>query len=98
MAELRTFTNEKGQKIEAEITAVSGSKVTLRMANGRTYTILTKTLTLADQVYVDEWSKSGGKPGAGKPGKSNLVIPENGEYRIEFEADKKRTAKGTCAR
>lgn len=94
-AESRTFTNLKGQKIEAEIVAVAGDKVTLRLTNGKDYTIPTKSLSLGDQILVDAWVAKKGKPGAGKPDKSTLVIPDNVDYRFEFEVDKKRLKKGS---
>lgn len=97
-AELRTFTNQKGVKIKAEITAVAGEKVTLRLANGKEYTIPVTSLSLGDQIVVKAWDPKKEKAGTGKSGKSTLVIPENVNYKFEFEADKKRLAKGSKGR
>lgn len=97
-AELRTFTNQKGVKIKAEITAVAGDKVTLRLANGKEYTISVESLSLGDQIVVKAWEPKEGKVDAGKSGKSTLVVPDNVSYKFEFKADKKRLAKGSKGR
>ena len=93
-AKPRTFTNQKGQKIKAEIVKVTGKKVTLKLTNGRNYTIPTKSLSLADQVFVEDWKKGGSDDADG----SSAAIPDDVNYRFEFEPDKKRFSKGSKGR
>ncbi|MDB2673762.1 SHD1 domain-containing protein [Akkermansiaceae bacterium] len=96
-AKPRTFTDQKGRKIEAEIISVAGTKVTLRLTNGKNYTIPIKSLSENDQFFVKVWSteeKSGAKK-SGDPDKTTPTIPDNIKYRIEIEADKERIKKGS---
>ena len=51
-AALRTFTDTKGRKIEAQIVSVAGANVTLKLANGRSSTIPIKLLSENDQMFV----------------------------------------------
>lgn len=101
VAKPRTFTDQKGRKIEAELVAVAGKKVTLRLTNGKDYTIPIGTLSKDDQFFVEVWADMEKKSGAGKAGesgKSTPVIPDNIDYQFEFEVDKKRTKKGSMGK
>lgn len=51
----RTFTNQAGKSLEAEIVRATATTVTLRMNNTRTATIKIATLSEKDQEYVTEW-------------------------------------------
>ncbi len=53
----RTFTNQSGTKIEAEFVGAKGTQVTIKMANGKVFTIDVKTLSKADQDYIIEQSR-----------------------------------------
>jgi|GEM_PF-2624256 len=89
----RTFTDRQGRKIEAEITGVSGSKVTLRLANGKSYTLPVSRLSDADQFFVSMWKDAPEGGGSGKEGTTGVAIPPGIQYAIEIEADKKRVKK-----
>lgn len=56
-AEARTFTNTEGKSIEAEIVGVASGKVSLKMKNGKVYTLPFAKLSEADQTYIKEWHK-----------------------------------------
>jgi len=56
----RTFTNLAGKKIDAELVAVKGDKVTIKMPNGKVFTLDIATLSKADQEFI----RSQAKPGA----------------------------------
>ena len=58
----REFTNQKGQKIEAEIAAVAGGKVTLVRDDKKRFTIPITTLSDADQAFVAKWKKANPTP------------------------------------
>lgn len=103
-AEMRTFTNSQGREIEAEVTAVSGTKVTLKMGNGKSYTIPITSLSKPDQLYVKVWKdlkEEGGmkkEDGAGKDEgakKPAPVIPDKVNYVFEIDADKERVKRGS---
>lgn len=94
-AALRTFTDTKGRKIEAQIVSVAGANVTLKLANGRSSTIPIKLLSENDQMFVKVWADME-KKSPGKKGKPRL--PENVTYRLLLEVDKERSKKGTKTR
>lgn len=97
-AEMRVFTDRQGRKIEAEIVSVSGSKVTLKLANGRTSTIPIKILSKGDQFFVTVWGDLEKKGGGEKEESATAAIPENVTYRFKLEVDKERTKKGDKTR
>ncbi len=49
---LRTFTNDKGQMLEARVKGVPGDSVTLVIANGQEFIIQTSTLSATDQEFL----------------------------------------------
>lgn len=55
----RTFTDAKGRAMEAEVVSVNGVNVTIKRADGRTFSVPADTFSQADQVYIKAW-----KPGA----------------------------------
>lgn len=52
---LREWTNTEGRTIQAELQKVEDDQATLRLDNGRVYTIDLATLSQADQDYVRGW-------------------------------------------
>ncbi len=54
----RTFTNRAGKKIDADLVAVKGDQVTIKMANGKVFTLDIATLSKADQEFVRSQDKS----------------------------------------
>ena len=54
-ADARTFTNTEGRRIEAEIVSVSGTQVTLKLAQGATAIFEIAKLSAADQTFVKAW-------------------------------------------
>lgn len=96
-AELRTFTDRQGRELEAEITAVEGTKVTLRLASGKSYTLPIAKLSDTDQLFIDVWKDLPKDGAAGKSGseKRKPSIPSGIAYAIEIEVDKERVKKGS---
>ena len=54
-AELRTWTNSSGKEITAEITALSGDEITLKLESGRAYTFPLASLSAEDQEFARNW-------------------------------------------
>ncbi len=65
----RTFTNQAGKKIEARIVSVKGDNVTIKMANGKVFTLGIATLSKTDQEFIHskDSSPSPDTPTFGKP-------------------------------
>ncbi len=53
--ESRDWTNTDGKTITAELISMSGDEITLRMGNGREYTVSLDTLIEADGEYARSW-------------------------------------------
>ena len=51
----RTFTNSAGKQVEAELVALEGEKVLLKLANGRTASVPLASLSEEDQTYAKTW-------------------------------------------
>ncbi len=79
-AEMRTWTNLKGQKIKAQVLSVDGERVRLRMEGGRDVTIERKTLSLGDQQYLKEF---GGAADVPVDPKAKLDMPAK---KVKFDA------------
>ena len=56
-ATARTFTSANGQEIEAEITFVSGGKVTLERSDGRVFSVAPEMFSQEDQAYISKWKE-----------------------------------------
>lgn len=52
--ELRNWTNTAGKTISAEMTAFSDDSITLKMENGRTYTLPLNSLSQEDRLFAKE--------------------------------------------
>ncbi|MEC7224756.1 MAG: hypothetical protein VXW02_10840 [Verrucomicrobiota bacterium] len=72
-AEPRTWTNLKGQNIKAQLIAVDGNYVILRLQNGRDSRILRKTLSIGDQKFLEEY---GGAEKIPIDPKGKITVPE----------------------
>ena len=72
-AEMRTWTNLKGQQIKAQLVAVDGDYVLLRLANGRDSRIPRKTLSVGDQKFLEEY---GGAEKIPIDPKAKITVPE----------------------
>ena len=59
---MRSWTNLKGQKIEAQLLEVDDKYVRLQMEGGRSVTIERKTLSIGDQQYLKEFGGAGDVP------------------------------------
>ena len=97
-AEMRTFTDTQGREIEAEILTVSGSKVTLKLANGKTYTIPVSKLSKDDRFFVEVWADLDKKGEGEKTEGTGPMIPDRVNYRFELEVNKERIKKGDKTR
>jgi len=57
-AELRTFKNDKGVEIKAEIISATATQAELKREDGKPFTVAIKTLSEADQQWIAEWAKT----------------------------------------
>lgn len=57
LAELRPWTNSSGKTIQAELVSLAGDDITLKMENGRSYTLKLNTLSSADQEFAKAWQE-----------------------------------------
>ena len=51
-AEMRTWTNLKGQKLKAQLLSADNENVRLRLDSGRDVTVPRKTLSIGDQQFI----------------------------------------------
>lgn len=61
-AEMRTFKDNAGRSIEAEIVSVGASSVTIRRSDGRTFVHPRSIFSTEDQAFIEQTSKSGSAP------------------------------------
>ena len=88
-AEMRTWTNLKGQIIKAQLLDMEGDYVRLRLENGRDSRVQRKTLSIGDQKYLEEF---GGAEEGGFDPKSKITVPEK-EMKFDSKTLKKRDDK-----
>ncbi len=84
--ETRTFTNNKGQTLQAKVKGVSGDSVTLVLADGREFTIVTATLSPADQEYLKSMAAAAPAAPAGgssAPGTTPAAATLDSEVALE---------------
>jgi hypothetical protein len=74
----RTFTDNDGREIEADILHGTKDTVTVKMANGKEYTLPIAKFSDTDQEFITEWIKT-------KPPKV--------DYDFDLEYDRERTSK-----
>ena len=51
----RTFTDNAGRKVEAELVAVENDTIRIRRADGQVFTLPLATLSAADQAFAAQW-------------------------------------------
>ena len=51
----RTFTDNAGRKVEAELVAVESDKIRIRRADGQIFTLPLATLSAEDQAFAAQW-------------------------------------------
>lgn len=66
----RTFTDAKGRAMEAEIVSVKDTSVTIRRADGQSFTVPVTTFSAEDQAFIKAW-----KPGAVPPPAKPMTEP-----------------------
>ncbi|MFA6289834.1 MAG: hypothetical protein WC661_20830 [Opitutaceae bacterium] len=54
----RTFTDQTGRTITAELLSVQNGQATIRRTDGQTFTLATTTLSDDDQKFIIEWNSS----------------------------------------
>jgi hypothetical protein len=57
-AEVRTFKNDKGVEIKAEIITATASHAELKREDGKKFNVAIKSLSEADQKWIAEWAKT----------------------------------------
>ena len=72
-AEMRTWTNLKGQKLKAQLLSADTENVRLRLESGRDVTIPRKTLSIGDLQFIKEY---GGAGEVAVDPKAKLTVPE----------------------
>lgn len=57
-AEVRTFKNDKGVEIKAEIVSATGTHAELKREDGQVFKVALKSLSEPDQKWIAEWAKT----------------------------------------
>lgn len=57
-AEVRTFKNDKGVEIKAEIVSATATHAELKREDGQVFKVPVKSLSEADQKWITEWAKT----------------------------------------
>lgn len=65
----RTFTDNAGRKVEAELVAVESDKIRIRRADGQVFTLPLATLSAADQAFAAQWKAKAPGPTPAVPSK-----------------------------
>ena len=89
-AEMRTWTNLKGQKIKAQLLSADNENVRLRLESGRDVTVPRKTLSIGDLEFIKEY---GGGEGAPVDPKAKLTVPEK-TMKFDSKTIKRRDTNG----
>ena len=94
---VREWTNQEGKTISAELVELEEGKATLRMTNGRKYTIELSTLSQADQEFARQWQKK--QEVAAERGKieTKLGTPTEVVVQSPFDKDAPAMRKGDLA-
>lgn len=53
--EMRTFRNQKGDEIKAEVVSVGKEKAELKREDGKTFQVQISTLSAEDQTWLEKW-------------------------------------------
>ncbi len=91
---LRTWTNSEGKTIKASLNALEGDSVTLRLENGRTYTIPLATLSDGDRQHVETWQKAAETAAAWENHDLKLGKPSEPIVESSFDLEAAPTRKG----
>lgn len=86
----RTFTNNKGEKIEASVTEVSMDKVRLALKGGKSYWVEIKSLSRKDQIFVAAWVRAGEL--GGRRAQEELERRDLGKLEDNYDDDWPRVA------
>lgn len=90
--ELRNWTNSAGRTITAEMTSISGEEITLKMENGRSYTLQLNSLSAEDQTFAKTvQAEREALASAPKPKTESLMTVPG---KLLFETDFKEMPKG----
>jgi hypothetical protein len=81
-AEVRTFTNKEGRKVEAELVAVVDTTAVLRLANGKEAKVPLASLSEEDQTYAKAWHEE------------NKDKVNSRDLKLEIEKESKRLKEG----
>jgi hypothetical protein len=65
----RTFTDNAGRKVEAELVAVENDTIRIRRADGQVFTLPLATLSAADQAFATQWKAKATDPTPAAPSK-----------------------------
>ncbi|MEM9281020.1 MAG: hypothetical protein AAGA96_04275 [Verrucomicrobiota bacterium] len=91
---VRTWTNTDGKTINASLLSKEGDQVTLRMTNGRQYTISLSTLSEADHEYAAAWEAKQAAAAQGEAWGLELSAPAEAIVETAFSTDTPPTRKG----
>lgn len=72
----RTWVDQTGRTLRAQLLAVQGANVVLRLENNTNATVPLARFSAPDQAYVTQWAKSAGSPET-KANTSSLTWPES---------------------
>lgn len=90
-AEIRTFTNSAGKKIQAELIGMDEGVAVLKLGNGRSAKVPLKSLSEGDQAYVKSWHEE--NKNKVRAGDLRLTIEKNTERLKESPSGKKDKGK-----
>lgn len=91
---LRTWTNNTGRTISAELVELEGGTAKLRMANGRKYDVPLNTLSEADQEYARKWKENAEARAALEGMDTELGMATQAIVQSPFDQETPRTRKG----
>ncbi len=75
-AEFRTFTDQFGRTVTAEIVSVEGDQVRIRREDGQIFALSSSKLTEADQQFITNWAAANPATSATKPAAEEKFTPE----------------------
>ncbi len=83
----RTFTNQAGKSMEADVVSVAGDKVKLKRADGKEYELPLSALSEADQAFLKEWKPvvPGDKPDPVPEAPTDPDLKPGGSFNLDFK-------------
>ena len=94
---LRDWTNAAGKTISAELIALEGDDVTLKLADGKEYEISLTTLSEADGEFARQWQKDQEAAARMEAAGIKLGVPTEVSVENAFDKDTPRTRKSELA-